>query len=167
MDDSHKIKATPLSWYFHSDLTNDFLHQASTKDIMRYQKRDNCGCACLEMQSWAMETYGIALERIRGELLADQVVYEEKDFTIEMKQAFQSNKDLDFYNPEHRRFFIMEDEFLKEEWKKIPHYWLVDKKGMIHDPSGKLQIIDRGLSKDLNKDRYVPSVKRNFKMKIR
>jgi hypothetical protein len=72
-----------------------------------------------------------------------------------MKKEF-SNSGLNFNNKEHRRQWIESNPKYSEEWKKIPHYWTIDEKGKIHDPSGHLQIIKQKFSSDLHPSRYEP-----------
>ena len=119
-----------------------------------YARRDNCGPACIAMEYWAKRTYNIDLTRIRGYFVADKVVYDKADFTPEMKHEFMQSG-LDFNQPAVRRRWIESSKYA-EEWKKIPHYWLVDAQNNIYDPVGQAQLIDSGLATDLNNNRYQP-----------
>lgn len=141
---------------FSSDLTHEFLNSISRKDIDFYSKRDSCGIACLDMKAWAMENHGVELVRVRGEFLADTVVSEKADFTKKMKAEFMATGG-DFSSPSERKAFIESHPDYKDEWKKIPHYWLVDEDGNIHDPSGPYQIIREEFAENLDASRYLMS----------
>ena len=131
------------------NLTKQFLDKVSPNMMKFYSKRDNCGPACLDMMSMFPH-----LKRIRGYFRADSVVHDKNDFTPEMKKEFHKTG-MDFNNPLHRKQFIETSPKYAEEWKKIPHFWLKDADGNIHDPVGDLQFIKTGFSTDLNKNRYI------------
>lgn len=145
---------------FIKKLIDDFL-ESNKKDIGFYSIRDNCGPACLDMWAWVNKNNKtlpnkspIVLKRVKGFFKADVVVSDKEDFTYEMKQEFKlTNKD--FNKDSDRKSFIESNPKYKEEWKLIPHYWLVDQNNEIYDPTGNLQFIKTGLSKDLNKKRYI------------
>ena len=119
----------------------------------KYGKRDMCGPACLDFIDWAKQQ-GIELKRVRGEFVADEVVSAKADFTPEMKKEF-AQSGLDWNSAADRKAWIEQSEYA-EEWKRVPHYWTVDKDGNIHDPSGYQQLVKTGLAKDLDPSRYIP-----------
>ena len=119
----------------------------------KYGKRDNCGPACLDFIDWAKQQ-GIELKRVRGEFVADEVVSAKADFTPEMKKEFMQSG-LDWNSAKDRKAWIEQSEYA-EEWRRVPHYWTVDKDGNIHDPSGYQQLVKTGLAKDLDPKRYIP-----------
>ena len=119
----------------------------------KYGKRDMCGPACLDFIDWAKQQ-GIELKRVRGEFVADEVVSAKADFTPEMKKEF-AQSGLDWNSAADRKAWIEQSEYA-EEWKRVPHYWTVDKDGNIHDPSGYQQLVKTGLASDLDPSRYIP-----------
>jgi len=119
-----------------------------------FSKRDTCGPACIDFISWARREKGIELKRVRGEFVADQVVHAKADFTPEMKQEF-AQSGLDWNSAKDRKAWIEQSKYA-EEWRRVPHYWTVDKDGNIHDPSGYQQIVKTGLASDLDPSRYIP-----------
>jgi len=119
----------------------------------KYGKRDMCGPACLDFIDWAKQQ-GIELKRVRGEFVADEVVSAKADFTPEMKKEF-AQSGLDWNSAADRKAWIEQSKYA-EEWKRVPHYWTVDKDGNIHDPSGYQQLVKTGLAKDLDPSRYIP-----------
>jgi hypothetical protein len=119
----------------------------------KYGKRDQCGPACLDFIDWAKQQ-GIELKRVRGEFVADEVVHAKADFTPEMKKEFMQSG-LDWNSAADRKAWIEQSKYA-EEWKRVPHYWTVDKDGNIHDPSGYQQLVKTGLAKDLDPSRYIP-----------
>lgn len=121
----------------------------------KYGKRDMCGPACLDFIDWAKQQ-GIELKRVRGEFVADEVVSAKADFTPEMKKEFMQSG-LDWNSAADRKAWIEQSKYA-EEWKRVPHYWTVDKDGNIHDPSGYQQLVKTGLAKDLDPSRYIPEV---------
>jgi hypothetical protein len=140
-----------------SNLVDEFLKSTTQK----YNKRDMCGPACLDFIDWARREKGIDLKRVRGEFIADEVVSAKADFTPEMKKEF-FRSGLDWNSAEDRKAWIEQSKYA-EEWKGVPHYWTVDDKGNIHDPSGYQQLIKTGLAKDLDPSRYIPEgIKENF-----
>ena len=134
------------------ELVQHFLHQVSPKMLKYYSVRDNCGPAALDMIDWA-KTQGIELHRVGGYFVADNIVYDKEDFTKEMKRDFLQ-QGLDFNDSQARKEFIESNPKYSEEWKKIPHYWLQDKQGNVYDPTGYIQFVKTGLSKDLDPVRY-------------
>ena len=125
----------------------------------KYSKRDQCGPACIDFISWAKKQ-GIELKRVRGEFVADEVVHAKADFTPEMKREFMQSG-LDWNSAADRKAWIEQSKYA-EEWKRVPHYWTVDKDGNIHDPSGYQQLVKTGLASDLDPSRYIPEgVKEN------
>ena len=119
----------------------------------KYGKRDMCGPACLDFIDWAKQQ-GIELKRVRGEFVADEVVSAKADFTPEMKKEF-AQSGLDWNSAADRKAWIEQSKYA-EEWKRVPHYWTVDKDGNIHDPSGYQQLVKTGLASDLDPSRYIP-----------
>jgi len=119
----------------------------------KYGKRDMCGPACLDFIDWAKQQ-GIELKRVRGEFVADEVVSAKADFTPEMKKEF-AQSGLDWNSAADRKAWIEQSKYA-EEWKRVPHYWTVDKDGNIHDPSGYQQLVKTGLASDLDPGRYIP-----------
>ena len=119
----------------------------------KYGKRDMCGPACLDFIDWAKQQ-GIELKRVRGEFVADEVVSAKADFTPEMKKEF-AQSGLDWNSAADRKAWIEQSEYA-EEWRRVPHYWTVDKDGNIHDPSGYQQLVKTGLASDLDPSRYIP-----------
>lgn len=117
-----------------------------------YAIRDNCGPCALDFIDYMKNTYNIILKRVQGEFYADIPVHTKYDFykdeLIAMKKAnLNPNSDTD-------RIRFMQDNDLTERNKYIPHYWLIDNNNKIVDPSGYLQFVKSGLSKDLNSNRY-------------
>lgn len=140
-----------------ANLTAEFIIDAKANgnwSRFKYAKRDNCGPACIDMAQWAKQKYNLPLERIRGYFIADNVVHDKEDFTPGMKREFRQTG-LDFNNPMDRQQWIASSKYA-EEWKKVPHYWLVDASGNIYDPVGQVQLFKSGLAPDLNKNRYQP-----------
>ena len=150
-----KINEIILEEMMRPDLVSAYLKDISPRMLRYYSRRDNCGPAALDMVDWARKK-GIDLDRVGGYFVADQVVFDKADFTKEMKRKFLS-KDLDFNDAAARKQFIESNPEYREEWKKIPHYWVVDESGNIYDPTGYIQFIKTGLSKDLDKSRYLVS----------
>jgi len=140
----------------HTELVQKFLNHAGPEyNTHVYGKRDNCGFACWEMAHWA-EKRGIKLNRVQGEFKADRVVDDKQDFSPDMKREFRQSG-LDFNKREHRKQWLDNHPRYKDEWKNIPHYWLEDEHGTIHDPSGHAQIIKGKFAKDLHPSRYFPN----------
>jgi hypothetical protein len=135
-----------------SNLVSSFLETVSPKMLRYYSVRDNCGPAALDMMVWA-KSQGMDLKRYYGYFTADSVVSEKADFTKEMKKEF-SQLGLDFNDPVARKEFIESSPKYRDEWKKVPHYWLQDSQGKVYDPSGYIQFVKGGLSRDLSPSRY-------------
>ena len=146
-------------WYDSDNLNEAYEINGSLVDKFlkstggKYGKRDQCGPACLDFIDWAKKQ-GIELKRVRGEFVADQVVSAKADFTPEMKKEF-AQSGLDWNSAADRKAWIEQSKYA-EEWKRVPHYWTVDKDGNIHDPSGYQQLVKTGLAKDLDPSRYIP-----------
>ena len=139
-----------VDYLIESNLVDEFLN--STKE--KFSKRDTCGPACIDFISWAKREKGIDLTRVRGEFVADEVVSAKADFTPEMKKEF-AQSGLDWNSAKDRKAWIEQSKYA-EEWRRVPHYWTVDKDGNIHDPSGYQQIVKTGLASDLDPSRYIP-----------
>jgi len=138
-----------VDYLIESNLVDEFLN--STKE--KFSKRDTCGPACIDFISWAKREKGIDLTRVRGEFVADEVVHDKADFTPQMKKEFMQSG-LDWNSAKDRKKWIEQSKYAKE-WKRVPHYWTIDKKGNIHDPSGYQQLVATGLAKNLNSSRYI------------
>jgi hypothetical protein len=136
-----------------SKLTEEFLKSQCSQDLILYGIRDNCGFAASNMKIWS-EKIGIKLKIVRGLFRTDNPVYEKKDFTDEEKQLFLKTN-LNFNYKKDRLKFIYSNVRILEEFKKVPHTWLIDSNDNIHDPSGYLQFVKKNFSKDLNKKRYI------------
>lgn len=135
------------------DLLTEFENQLSLEEKRLYAIRDNCGPAAISLIMFAKK-HGIELKRVGGYFKADQVVYDKADFTREMKKEFTGN----FNSAKERKEWIENNPKYSEEWKLIPHYWCEDAVGKIYDPTGKAQFIKKGLSKDLDKSRYIKDI---------
>ena len=133
------------------DILTDFMKSLSQKEIKFYSIRDNCGQAALDFIDFAKKQ-GIELHRVRGYFKADSIVYDKADFTSVMKKEFKDSG-LNFNLDSDRKKWIEQSKYFKE-YHEIPHYWTIDSKNKIYDPSGYLQFVNTGLSKDLNKSRY-------------
>lgn len=140
-----------------SSVVDEFLKSTGQK----FSKRDTCGPACIDFISWAKREKGIDLSRVRGEFVADEVVHDKADFTSQMKQEFMESG-LNWNSAKDRKKWIEKSKYA-QEWKRVPHYWTVDKKGNIHDPSGYQQLVATGLAKNLNPSRYIPEEKKKLK----
>ena len=134
------------------DITNEFLNSISSTEKTYYKKRDNCGPAALHMQQWLLDNKKISTKRVRGNFIADDIVYDKDDFTLEMRKELQA-AGLNWNSAKDRYDFIKNNKKYSE-WNEVPHYWLEDSKGIIYDPTGYIQFIKTGLAKDLNPSRY-------------
>lgn len=136
-----------------NEYINDFLNNSAySRNKKYYAIRDNCGPCALDFIDYMQNTHGIILKRQQGEFYADVPVHTKNDFyadeLIKMKTAgLNPNSNSD-------RIQYMIDNDLVERQKMIPHYWTVDADGKILDPSGYLQFVKTGLSKDLDDSRY-------------
>ena len=135
----------------HTKMVKSFLDLCEPSKISYYKKTDNCGPAALDFIDYVKQTTGEKWSREQGYFVTDIPLHHKLDFTTEMKKDFIS-KNMDF-NSASQRLKYIEDNFA-EEWRYAPHYWVVDAENNIHDPSGKLQFVDTGLSADTNVVRY-------------
>lgn len=134
-----------------------FLMSLSARELKNYSIRDNCGPAALDLISFAKQN-NIELTRVRGEFKADHIVFDKADFTSQMKSEFNKTG-LNWNSDTDRKKWIEQSKYFKD-WHNIPHYWCVDGNGKIYDPTGELQFIKTGLSKDLNDRRYIVTEKK-------
>lgn len=142
-----------------TDIVFDFLEHAKTQktygpktDYEFYSKRDNCGQACIDMITYASKK-NILLRRVMGYFKCDKVLSSKKDFDKNLKNEL-IRQGYNFEVANDRENFLLNSRY-KNEWKLCPHYWLVDTHGVIYDPSGYMQFIKTGLSKDLSVSRYI------------
>ena len=118
-----------------------------------YSIRDNCGPCALDFIDFMKNKYNIILTRVQGEFYTDVPVHTKYDFYKDELDAMKK-ANLNPNNDDDRIKF-MHDNDLIERQKYIPHYWVVDNKKTIIDPSGYLQFVKSGMSKDLNNSRYI------------
>lgn len=117
-----------------------------------YSIRDNCGPCALDFIDFMKTRHNIGLTRVQGEFYTDVPVHSKHDFyKDELVAMAKINLNP---NSDNDRIKYMIDNDLVDRQKYIPHYWTVDNNGKIIDPSGYLQFVKSGLSKDLNDSRY-------------
>lgn len=142
-------------------------YYSENKETFIYgQKRDNCGVIAADFSLY-MANKGIIIDRVKGDFVNDKGLYTKLDFYKE------ELKDMENFNLNYK---LLEDRVkycdllnLNERQKRIPHYWNVDKSGLIIDLSGYSQFVKTELSKDLDIKRYEQEektkLKNNFKCK--
>lgn len=137
------------------NLVADFLASLSKREKKFYNTRNNCGPAALALLDYAkLKEFPKSLERVQGYFQADMVVSAKKDFTPEMKEEYQK-EGFDFQNAEQRKSWVESHDAYKDDWRKVPHYWLIDEDRAIYDPSGEMQFVQTKLAPDLNFHRYL------------
>lgn len=141
---------------------NEFFKKCHS-DFLYGQKRDNCGVIAASFLLF-MQEKNIKLERIRGEFVTDKGVFTKLDFykeeLIKMKDSGLNPNDI------NDRMKFVEMNNLYERQKRIPHYWNVDKNGLIIDLSGYSQFVKTGLSDNLNNSRYESIIEKKLKPNI-
>lgn len=112
--------------------------------------RDNCGQTAAELV-WFLRERGVDADRVWGEFIADVPVHDFWDFTDIQHQDMAANG-LNCRRANDRRAY-MKRNGLEEELRRIPHYWVLVS-GVIVDPVGQFQFVNKGLAADLDPSRY-------------